>query len=106
MVLGRAEEEHGGVNDLGGLQQIPLGSAHTTESLAKALKRCDRSPCSDKELFDLLRHWAKLVAVPFAEVPLPADAPSHRSNYRFLCKSSASCIWARGVRFRPCPCNP
>jgi integrase len=39
--------------------------------MAKALERYDRATCSYKELYYLLRHLAKLVAVPFPEVPLP-----------------------------------
>ena len=77
VVLGRAGEKYGVGERSGRLRQIPPGSADTTESMAKALKRCDRSTCSYKELFNLLRHLAKLVAVPLPEVPLPTDTPSH-----------------------------
>jgi integrase len=71
VVLGRTGESTWQVNYLGRLRQVPQGSACTTESMAKALERYSRTSCSYKELFYLLRHLAKLVAVPFPEVPLP-----------------------------------
>ncbi len=71
VVLGRTGESTWEVNYLGRLRQIPPGSACTTASIAKALERYDRATCSYKELYYLLRHLSKLVAVPFPEVPLP-----------------------------------
>jgi integrase len=71
VVLGRTGESTWEVNYLGRLRQIPPGSACTTASMAKALERYDRATCSYKELFYLLRHVSRLVAVPFPEVPLP-----------------------------------
>ena len=71
VVLGRTGETTWQVNYLGRLRQIPPGSACTTESMAKALQRYGRETCSYKELYYLLRHIARLVAVPFPEVPLP-----------------------------------
>lgn len=71
VVLGRTGQSTWEVNYMGRLRQIPAGSACTTESIAKALERYGRETCSYKELFYLLRHLAKLVAVPFPEVPLP-----------------------------------
>ncbi|MEB3302003.1 MAG: hypothetical protein VKN56_08540 [Cyanobacteriota bacterium] len=71
VVLGRTGQSTWDVNYMGRLRQIPAGSACTTESMAKALERYDRATCSYKELFYLLRHLARLVAVPFPEVPLP-----------------------------------
>jgi integrase len=71
VVLGRTGETTWQVNYMGRLRQIPPGSQCTTESMAAALKRYDRSSCSYKELYYLLRHVARLVAVPFPEVPLP-----------------------------------
>ena len=71
VVLGRTGQTTWDVNYLGRLRQIPPTSACTPASMAKALERYDRATCSYKELFYLLRHLAKLVAVPFPEVPLP-----------------------------------
>jgi len=71
VILGRTGQSTWEVNYLGRLRQIEPGSACTTEAIAKALERYDRSTCSYKELFYLLRHLARLVAVPFPEVPLP-----------------------------------
>jgi integrase len=71
VVLGRTGQSTWDVNYLGRLRQIQQNSACTTASMAKALERYDRATCSYKELFYLLRHLAKLVAVPFPEVPLP-----------------------------------
>jgi integrase len=74
VVLGRTSERTWEINYLGRLRQIPPGSACTTSSMAVALERYDRATCSYKELFYLLRHLAKLVAVPFPEVQLPTYA--------------------------------
>lgn len=71
VVLGRTGESTWQVNYLGRLRQIPAGSICDTASMAKALERYDRASCSYKELYYLLRHIARLVAVPFPEVPLP-----------------------------------
>lgn len=71
VVLGRTGESTWQVNYLGRLRQIPPTSACTTASMAAALQRYDRGSCSYKELFYLLRHVARLAAVPFPEVPLP-----------------------------------
>lgn len=71
VVLGRTGESTWQVNYLGRLRQIPASSPCTTGSMAKALERYDRASCSYKELYYLLRHVARLVAVPFPEVPQP-----------------------------------
>ena len=71
VVLGRTGQSTWDVNYMGRLRQIPAGSACTTDSIAKALERYDRATCSYKELYYLLRHLARLVAVPFPEVPIP-----------------------------------
>ena len=71
VVLGRTGQSTWEINYLGRLRQIQPASACTSASMAKALERYDRATCSYKELFYLLRHLAKLVAVPFPEVPLP-----------------------------------
>ncbi|NCU72692.1 MAG: hypothetical protein EBY66_06745, partial [Candidatus Fonsibacter lacus] len=71
VVLGRTSEATWEINYMGRLRQIPPASRCDTESMAAALQRYDRGSCSYKELFYLLRHLAKLVAVPFPEVPSP-----------------------------------
>lgn len=71
VILGRTGASTWEVNYMGRLRQIPAGSACTTESMAQVLERYDRATCSYKELYYLLRHLAKLVAVPFPEVPIP-----------------------------------
>jgi integrase len=71
VVLGRTSETTWEINYMGRLRQIPPGSAVTTESMAQALQRYDRSTCSYKELWYLLRHIAKLTGVPFPELPVP-----------------------------------
>lgn len=76
VVLGRTGESTWQVNYLGRLRQIPPSSACTTASMAAALERYDRSSCSYKELYYLLRHVARLAAVPFPEVPVPTYSQS------------------------------
>lgn len=71
VVLGRTGESTWEINYLGRLRQLPPGGRVTSDSIAEALQRYDRSSCSYKELFYLLRHLARLVSVPFPEVPLP-----------------------------------
>jgi integrase len=71
VVLGRTKESTWEINYMGRLRQLPAGSACTTESMAAALQRYNRASCSYKELYYLLKHIARLVAVPFPEVPLP-----------------------------------
>jgi integrase len=71
VALGRTSEQTWEINYMGRLRQIPPGSAVTTESMAAALQRYDRSTCSYKELWYLLQHIGRLVAVPFPELPVP-----------------------------------
>lgn len=71
VVLGRTSESTWEINYLGRLRQIPPTSQCTTESMTKALTKYERSTCSYKELFYLLRHISRLVGVPFPEVPQP-----------------------------------
>lgn len=71
VVLGRTGQTTWDINYMGRLRQIPPASPCTADSMAKALERYDRASCSYKELYYLLRHIAKLVAVPFPEVPVP-----------------------------------
>ena len=71
VVLGRTSESTWEINYMGRLRQLPPGGQVTAESIATALQKYDRGSCSYKEMFYLLRHLAKLVAVPFPEVPQP-----------------------------------
>lgn len=71
VVLGRTSETTWEINYMGRLRQIPPTSVVTTESIAAALERYERSTCSYKELWYLLKHLARLVSVPFPELPLP-----------------------------------
>jgi integrase len=71
VTLGRTSETTWEVNYMGRLRQIPPTSRCTSESMAAALQRYDRGSCSYKELYYLLKHLAKLVAVPFPEAQLP-----------------------------------
>lgn len=71
VTLGRTSETTWEINYMGRLRQLPPGGQVTSESIAAALQRYERSSCSYKELFYLLRHLARLVAVPFPEVPAP-----------------------------------
>ena len=71
VVLGRTSETTWEINYLGRLRQIPPTALVTTDSMAAALQRYDRSSCSYKELWYLLQHISRLVAVPFPELPIP-----------------------------------
>lgn len=71
VVLGRTSETTWEINYLGRLRQLPQTARVTTESVAAALQRYDRATCSYKELYYLLRHLTKILAVPFPEVQLP-----------------------------------
>ena len=71
VVLGRTSERTWEINYMGRLRQIPPSSPVTTESIAAALQRYDRSSCSYKELWYLLQHLSRLVGVPFPELPVP-----------------------------------
>jgi len=71
VTLGRTSESTWEINYMGRLRQLPPTGQVTSSSIAAALSRYDRSSCSYKELFYLLRHLARLVAVPFPEVPVP-----------------------------------
>ena len=71
VVLGRTSESTWEINYLGRLRQLPPGGRVTTAAITAALEKYDRSSCSYKELFYLLRHLARLVGVEFPEVPQP-----------------------------------
>ena len=71
VVLGRTSASTWEVNYMGRLRQLPPSGRVTTDAIAAALGRYDRASCSYKELYHLLRHLSRLVAVPFPEVPLP-----------------------------------
>jgi integrase len=71
VVLGKTSETTWQINYMGRLRQIPPQSSCTTASMAKTLERYNRESCSYKELYFLLKHIARLVAIPFPEVPVP-----------------------------------
>jgi integrase len=71
VVLGRTSESTWEINYMGRLRQIPPSSTVTTDSMAQALQRYDRATCSYKELWYLLQNLARLVGVPFPELPVP-----------------------------------
>lgn len=71
VVLGRTSERTWEINYMGRLRQIPPASQVTTDTIAAALQRYDRSTCSYKELWYLLKQLAQLAAVPFPELPVP-----------------------------------
>lgn len=71
VVLGRTGESTWEINYMGRLRQINPNGTVTSTSIEAALNRYERSTCSYKELFYLLRQVAKLSGVPFPEVPLP-----------------------------------
>lgn len=71
VILGRTSERTWEISYMGRLRQIPPASKVTTESMAKAMQRYDRSSCSYKELWHLLKHLSRLVGVPFPELPIP-----------------------------------
>jgi integrase len=71
VILGRTSERTWEINYMGRLRQIPPGSEVTTESMAVAMQRYDRSSCSYKELWYLLQHLSKLIGVAFPELPQP-----------------------------------
>lgn len=71
VVLGRTSESTWEINYLGRLRQIPPASRCTSDSMAAALQRYERSSCSYKELYYLLKHLSRLIDVPFPEVPMP-----------------------------------
>jgi integrase len=71
VVLGRTSERTWEINYMGRLRQIPPASTVTTKAIAQALQRYDRSTCSYKELWYLLKQLAQLVGVPFPELPVP-----------------------------------
>lgn len=71
VVLGRTSEKTWQINYMGRLRQLPPNAKVTTSSMADALLRYDRSSCSYKELFFLMRHIARLVSMPFPDVPVP-----------------------------------
>jgi integrase len=71
VVLGRTSERTWEINYMGRLRQIPPASTVTSESIAAALQKYNRSTCSYKELWYLLKQLAQLASVPFPELPIP-----------------------------------
>lgn len=71
VVLGRTGATTWEINYMGRLRQLPPASLCTTESIAAALHRYERTTCSYKELYFLMKHIALLAGAPFPEVPIP-----------------------------------
>jgi len=71
VILGRTSEATWKINYMGRLRQIPGTQLITSRSIEDALLKYERSQCSYKELYYLLKHIATLVGVPFPAVPLP-----------------------------------
>ena len=70
-VLGTTGPTTWDVSYMGRLKQLPMSSPITPDAVLKALNKYDRSQCSYKELFYLLKDMCALVAVPFPEAPVP-----------------------------------
>ena len=76
VILGRTSENTWQINYMGRLRQINPSSRCDTKSIEQALLKYDRSTCSYKELYYLLKHLARLANVAFPEVPLPTYSNS------------------------------
>ena len=104
VTLGRTSETTWEVNYMGRLRQIPPASIVTTESMAAALQRYERSSCSYKELWYLLQHLSRLVGVPFPELPVPTygaaelvTVPSDAEIIAWVEGASAAGSWYFGM---------
>jgi integrase len=71
--------------------------------MAQALQRYDRSTCSYKELWYLLRHLSRLVGVPFPELPVPTygqaklvEVPSDAEIIAWV-EASGTASWYFGI---------
>lgn len=71
VVLGRTGQTTWEINYMGRLRQLPQSAVVTARGIADAVQRYDRSSCSYKEIFYLMRHLAKLAGVEFPELPVP-----------------------------------
>jgi len=104
VTLGRTSESTWEINYMGRLRQIPPASIVTTESMAAALQRYERSSCSYKELWYLLQHLSRLVGVPFPELPVPTygaaelvTVPSDAEIIAWVEGASAAGSWYFGM---------
>ena len=71
VVLGRTGESTWQVNYMGRLRQLDMRQEVNPKSVAVALNKYERSQCSYKELYYLMKDICTLVAVPFPEIPVP-----------------------------------
>lgn len=76
VILGRTSENTWNINYMGRLRQLKPGAICTTESIEDAILKYDRSTCSYKELFYLMKHIARIAGVPFPEIPIPTYTDS------------------------------
>jgi integrase len=104
VVLGRTSERTWEINYMGRLRQIPPASTVTSESIAAALQKYDRSTCSYKELWYLLKQLAQLAAVSFPELPIPTynraelvEVPSDAEVIAWVEAASEPACWYLGL---------
>lgn len=71
VILGRTSEGTWETSYVSRLRHARPAEVVTTESIAAVLQHYERGSCTYKELWYLLQHLARLVEVPFPELPLP-----------------------------------
>lgn len=89
---------------MGRLRQIPPASTVTSDSIAASLQKYDRSTCSYKELWYLLKQLAQLAAVEFPELPVPTygqaelvAVPTDAEIIDWVERASAAASWYFGM---------
>ena len=104
VILGRTGESTWKVNYMGRLRQIKGTDLITSRSIEVALLKYERSQCSYKELYYLLKHIAALVGVPFPAVPVPTydqhgtpDVPSDDEILAWIEGANEPAAWYFGV---------
>lgn len=104
VVLGRTSETTWQINYMGRLRQIPGSSLITKQSMAQALAKYDRTQCSYKELYYLLKHIAQITGVPFPEVPIPTygrqaapEVPTDAEIVDWVQNASPNAAWSFGM---------
>lgn len=104
VVLGRTSEQTWEINYMGRLRQIPPASTVTSDSIAASLQKYDRSTCSYKELWYLLKQLAQLAAVEFPELPVPTygqaelvAVPTDAEIIDWVERASAAASWYFGM---------
>ena len=104
VVLGRTGESTWKINYMGRLRQIPGSAPITSRSIEQALLKYERSQCSYKELYYLLKHIAELAAVPFPAVPVPTydqrgipDVPSDDEILSWIEAADEPTAWYFGM---------